>query len=764
MFNKTACTVICIFLVSCSGLRYLPEGEKLYTGAQVELLSSQKFKDKKKFLREAEKIVSPKPNKSFLGIRPGLWLYGVAGNPKKGLRKWIKTKLGEPPVLFSTVQPEKTYLLIDARLYNRGMFKAVTTFTINEKKKTAGIRYTTAAHPPFIIDTVFFPRDKDALSMLIASQQANSLVKPGDNYNLDILTKERERIDEVLKDNGYYFFDPDQLLFKGDTSETNNTVTVALGIKDKTPHEALRAYRIDSVSVDMSYTIEKKTTLAEKDTLVMDDVKFYFSELKIKPPVILRSVFLKENELYSKKNHQATLNHLISMENFKFVNLKFEKNDSIHPGYLNADIRLNFLPRRTFDSDLSLVTKSNDFIGPQLTVSYKNRNTFRGAERLNLTLSGSIETQFSGKYKGLYSYEISPKAELIVPLFIQPFKIKNSSIYNIPKTKFSIGYSFLHRIDYYDLTSLQLVYGFNWKKNIKQEHELYPININFTSIFNESEQFSEMLEENPYLKESYEEQFIAGVFYSYTYNEQAVEHKKNQFYLNTTAELSGNALSLIKNVFENQKPTPENPLSVAGYIYSQFARWSLDMREHLNFKKENSLVLRLYTGIGKAYGNSSQLPYIRQFFSGGPNSIRAFEINSLGPGTYRENADQSTAFVEQGGDIKLEANAEYRNNLVGFLKGAVFIDAGNNWLLKENPSINSEPFSFSRFYKEIAVGTGIGLRIDASFFVVRFDLAFPLRKPWLEEGSRWVIDEIDPGSSAWRKDNLVLNVAIGYPF
>ena len=172
----------------------------------------------------------------------------------------------------------------------------------------------------------------------------------------------------------------------------------------------------------------------------------------------------------------------------------------------------------------------------------------------------------------------------------------------------------------------------------------------------------------------------------------------------------------------------------------------------------------MYAGVAKAYGNSSTLPYIKQFFSGGPNSIRAFLIHSVGPGTYQQNSTSGFAFIEPGGDIKLEANAEYRCNLISILKGAVFMDAGNNWLIKSNPSITSQPFAFSRFYKEIAIGTGIGLRADASFFILRFDLATPLRKPWLEENNRWVINKINFGDGNWRSDNLILNIAIGYPF
>jgi outer membrane protein assembly factor BamA len=219
----------------------------------------------------------------------------------------------------------------------------------------------------------------------------------------------------------------------------------------------------------------------------------------------------------------------------------------------------------------------------------------------------------------------------------------------------------------------------------------------------------------------------------------------------------------LSKIIAGEKISSDAPLKIVGSVYSQFAKSSLDARTYYNFENKNKVVLRAYIGLAKPYGNSLTLPYTRQFFSGGPNSIRAFQINSLGPGTYHQNADNK-GFLQLGGDVKLELNAEYRFNIFRFLKGGLFVDGGNVWLLPTNPSNIGSPFKYSEFIKEIAVGAGFGLRIDVSFFILRFDLATPLRKPWLQENKRWVIDQINILSSVWRKDNLILNVAIGYPF
>ena len=332
----------------------------------------------------------------------------------------------------------------------------------------------------------------------------------------------------------------------------------------------------------------------------------------------------------------------------------------------------------------------------------------------------------------------------------------------IPKTRFSISYNYLKKVAYFNMHTLQFIYGFKWKKDIRQENELNPVSVSYTSITKQSAEFIKLLDANPFLKKSYEEQFIAGGSYSYTYNEQVLPEKKMQYYFQLATESAGNTFSLVK-LIAGEKISSDNPLRVIGSIYSQYAKLSVDGRGYYNFRNKNKLAMRVFAGVAKPYGNSTTLPYIKQFFSGGPNSIRAFHINSVGPGTYQQNADNK-GFLQLGGEVKLEMNAEYRFNIFRFFKGALFADAGNIWLLKTNPANTVSPFSFSDFYKEIAVGAGIGLRIDVTFFILRFDLAMPLRKPWLEENYRWVTNQINFGDPSWRRENLILNVAIGYPF
>lgn len=754
---------ISMLLTACSGTRHLPSGDKLYTGAEIKLESTDHLN--RKFIRmNVEEDLRPEPNKSFLGMRPRLWMYMTAGeNPKSKLDKWLQ-KRGEAPVLMSSIKPAVTTEIIDATLFNIGIFKSFTEFRIVEKKRTSSIIYTSHIHQPFTIKELSYLIADDSLSRLIQTEKKESLIQTGDEYNLDLLKNERNRIDAFLKGKGYFYFNPDYILFKADTSETNHSVTLKLSIKDSIPEKALTVYRIRKVVVDQDYSLSEETSDIQKDTIMVQNTVFLVdsSEMRINPKEILRSVYLRKNDIFSRENHNITLNRLMSLDNFKFVRVKFSDSDTTATGYLDVNILMTPMPKRTFRAEMDLVSKSNNFIGPQMNVSFQNRNTFHGAEILKLNMAGSFEAQLNGKGKDMYSYSWNPQLDLTFPRFIVPFNMRRISSIYIPKTNISISYNYLKRVNYFDMQTFQFGYGYKWKENVRKEHEFIPISISYSSMGYKSAEFDSLLVKNPYLKKSYEEQFIAGGSYSYTYNEQMLQGKKMQYYFHATTEFAGNSFSLFRKI-AGETISPDNPSKVVGSIYSQFAKLSLEGRGFYTFKDQNKLAMRIFAGVAKPYGNSAVLPYSKQFFSGGPNSIRAFQINSVGPGTINQDS-VNTGFLQMGGDLKLEMNMEYRFGIYKYFKGAFFLDAGNVWLLKSNPANTGNPFSLSKFTDELAVGTGVGLRVDVSFFILRFDLAMPLRKPWLEENHRWVAKDINFGSSTWRNDNLILNVAIGYPF
>lgn len=762
--NKILGALLCCALCCCTGLKRLPPGEKLYTGVEIELLYPNKLAHKKEIKSIAKSAARPQPNQQFLGLRPKLWIYQQGDRIKKEkLRQKIKDQ-GEPPVLASSVKPAETARYIDAHLFNAGIFNAVTSYKIVESKKTFKVVYTCRVHIPYKINDVTYDISNAKIDSILTANSGKSLLIKGNNYKLDDLQKERERLDGVLKDNGYFYFHPDYLLFKADTQSAGKTVNLKLTLKNEIPEKSLERYRIENILInpDFSLSYSNKRDTGDSDPIEVDSVIFLKSNTKVKPAIILQNVSFKKHDFYSRKKHNSTLNRLMTIGSYKFVRIKFVPADTAKANTLNMRVFLTPMPKRTLRSEANLISKSNDFMGPQLNFSYINRNAFRGAELLKTDFGGSFETQIAGKYKNLYSYSLNSKAEIIFPRFVVPFPLNNPNNYFVQKTKLSVGYNYLKRIAYFDLRSLQFIYGFKWKESALKEHELNPVNINVVSVVNRTPAFNELLASNPFIQKSYNEQFIAGAWYSFLYTEQIVPAKKDQIYFNLVAETSGNAFSLVENAM-GRKVSDDNPSKVAGLIYSQFAKIGGDFRNYLNFK-HSKFVTRAFIGVGKAYGNSSTIPYIKQFFSGGANSIRAFAINSVGPGTHSVETNGAALFLQQGGDIKLEGNVEYRFDIFRSLKGALFTDAGNVWLFRTNPAMNNDAFSFNRFYKELAVGAGVGLRLDITFFVLRFDLATPLRKPWLPEGERWTIQRPRLTNPHWRSDNLILNVAIGYPF
>ena len=760
--NKYILLLICLLLVACN-VRYLPPGEKLYNDVKIKIVSTENV-SKGKIKTVVKTAIRPNPNKRYLGMHPQFWFLSLAGkNPKGKLKRWFK-KVGGNPILISNVNAAATGRFINAKLFNIGIFDCYTESEFVEKRHTAKVIYTVHVHKPYKVKDVTYNISDDSLKQILVLDKDNSLINAGDDYSLDKLRAERTRIDALLKDKGYFYFNPDYLIFKADTSAVNHTISFAVSLKDSITKSALTVYRINQVYVNQNYSLRDSVHRDLKDSLIYQNTIFVgkASRMNIKPKVIYRSIYLRKNTIYSRKNHNTTLNRLMSMGCFKFVQVKFSSSDTIAKGYLNVTILLTPMTNYTFRSEMDLVSKSNNYNGPRLNLSVLNRNTFKGAEILNLSLAGSFEAQLSGANKNLFSYSFNPQIELTFPQILTPFNMKLSNSLYLPKTSILISYNFLKRVSYFNMNTLQIEYAFKWKKNIKLEHELAPISINFSSVGNKSPLFIAMLDSNSFLKKSYEEQFIVGCNYSFTYNEQVIEGKKMQYYLHFATETAGNLLSLAK-IIGGKKPTSDHPSKVIGSIYSQYAKLSLDGRAYYSFNKNNKLVLRLFAGVGDAYGNSSVLPYNKQFFSGGPSSIRAFQINSIGPGTYHQKTD-GNVFLELGGDIKLEMNGEYRFGIYKLMKGALFIDAGNVWLQKSNTSNVGTPFAIPDFMHQLAVGAGVGLRFDVSFFVLRFDLAIPLREPWLEDNHRWVINKINFGSAAWRSNNLVLNVAIGYPF
>lgn len=760
--------IVAFIACGCSGTKHLPDGEKLYTGAEVKFTKEGGVPKTKSLQGEVEKVIVPKPNSTIFGIfRPKLWFYMVTDTPKgKGLRYFVKNKLGEPPVLLRKVDPVSTSSLIQNRLENNGYFRTDVDYEREEKPKTAKIIYTAELHAPYRIDSISFPPTVTTLTSKISEELSKTLVKSGEIYNLNVLIAERERIDLYLKNQGFFYFNADYLEFSLDTVSGNRKINLTLQLKEDVPPKAVLRYHMGDIIIDPKFTLDKDTPYLKADTLNIEGKYYLNTDNTFNPKTITQSVFFDRNDYYTRRNHDITLRRLMGLGIFKFVNIEFEDEITLDSALLHASVYLTPLRKKSLRAELLGISKSTNYAGPGLDMSYRNRNFLRGSELFILSGEAGLETQVSGHTEGqpsLSSFSISGKAQLFVPKFIVPFyRINNVSSYYVPKTKFELNAEKIINRQYFTLNSLEFIYGYNWKEGDTKEHELDPFVINYVNISNTTEDFDSIINANLFLKKNFEKQFILGLQYSYTFNNQAVKRLGHQYYFKGITDFSGNLFSLVNNTFNQQKTDPENPVKLFDLPYSQYSRFDLDGRYYYVFDKNNKIATRLRAGIGIPYGNSDALPYIKQFFIGGSNSIRAFRSRTLGPGSYPP--DTINSFLGQAGDMRLEGSAEYRFNIISILKGALFVDAGNIWLLHEDTLRPGGVFKTDSFLKELAVGVGFGIRADANFFVLRLDLAMPIRKPWMSPGDRWVFDQIAFGSSAWRKENLVLNIAIGYPF
>ena len=385
--NNCFLITICLVQATCSGTRHLPSGEKLYTGADIKIESAEKINERQ-IRGIAAASVRPEPNTSYLGIRPKLWLYMAAGkDPKTGIGKWLK-KTGEAPVLMSSVKPGVTTAIIDARLFNIGVFRGYTVSGTVEKKRTARDIYTSHIHSPYSVKELNYAITDDSISSLVLNDKKNTLIKPGDDYNLENLKNERIRLDALLKNNGYFYFNPDYLLFKADTSDSDRTISFRLTLKDTIPENALTVYRINNVFIDQDYSLNEDSSETVGQTVRYGNVFLQgnTTDINIRPAVILRSVMLRKNEIWSRHNYDITLNRLMSMGNFKFVQVRFNDSDTTAAGFLDASVLMTQMPNRTFRSEIDLISKSNDFAGPRINFSILSRNAFGGAELLNLNM------------------------------------------------------------------------------------------------------------------------------------------------------------------------------------------------------------------------------------------------------------------------------------------------------------------------------------------------------------------------------------------
>jgi outer membrane protein insertion porin family len=764
MFYPLMALVFITCIISCNNTKYLPANESLYVGAEIKVDAPELSKKKRKLIKnQLSPLTRPKPNSSIFGLRPKLWFYNIGGNPKRkiSVRRLIKN-LGEPPVVLSDLNLKKNNQVLQNNIENDGYFRSTVFGEVSIKKRRAKAIYKVTPGPQYTINKVEFDKDSSDLQKAINRTTRRSLLKKNEAFDLDIIKQERARIDNRLKQRGFYFFNEDHLIIDADTTIGNNKVDLYVKKKADMPAAAKRIYRINDVVIYPTFSLNssagdtsRKYGIMHYDYLVIDSSQFY------KPKLFQQAMQFKKGDIYRRNEHNATLNRLINLGIFKFVKNRFEvAGDTL----LDAYYYLTPMPKKSLRTQIGGSTKSNNLTGSQLTVGFTNRNTFRGGEILTVDATAGAEVQVSGQFRGFNTYRLGAEANLAIPRFVIPFVNINPRGGFVPRTNILLGYDWLNRQKLYTLNSFRGGYGYIWKESAQKEHTFYPISIQYVQPVNVTQLYLDSLNNNPTLQKIIDTQFVLGANYNYLFNQLTGRVPDNAFYFNGLVDVSGNIAGLIKrNVIKDG-----DTARLFGAPFSQYVKVETDFRYYRKLGNDNVWANRIIIGAGIPYGNSRELPFIKQFFVGGNNSLRAFRSRSLGPGTYRapglDGVDAKQSFVpDQTGDVKLELNTELRFKIFKPVFGALFVDAGNIWLYNDNVNKPGAKFSGS-FLKELAAGTGLGVRVDISVLVLRLDLAFPIRKPWLEESQRWVIDDIKFGDSQWRKENLIFNLAIGYPF
>ncbi|MGZ8544906.1 MAG: translocation and assembly module lipoprotein TamL, partial [Flavisolibacter sp.] len=550
------------------------------------------------------------------------------------------------------------------------------------------------------------------------------------------------------------------LLVRTDSTIGNNQVNMAVVIKPETPENATAIHRINDVFIYSGFAINADRFDTVKSRAEnFNGYNIIDRRKRFKPFLFDETMQFRPGEVYNRTDHNRTLSRLINLNLFKFVKNRFEVAPATDTAQLDVYYYLTPLPKQSLRAEFSVVTRSNNLNGSQINLNWSNRNLFRNGSQINVNAYVGSDVQFSGALKGYNTYRLGGEIVYAIPRFLLPFKKLSTSGPYAPRTNLRLGYDILNRKKLYTINSYRFEYGYEWKENIQKQHELYPVSITYARPLNVTQEFKDLQKDIPGFERAVEPQFILGSRYQYTYNQMANDvQPKMAWYFNGIVDLSGNIAGLITGANVKKGDT----VRFGKLPFSQYVKLEADLRNYLKIGLKSTWVNRINIGLGKPYGNSSQIPYIKQFFIGGNNSLRGFRSRSVGPGTYYPT-NMTNFFPDQTGDIKFEVNSEFRPHITGPLYGALFIDAGNIWLASDSTHTGKQGAQFtSKFLSQLAVDVGVGVRLDITIFVLRLDVGFPIRKPWQVPAN--VLNQVSFRDPAWRSQNLVYNLAIGYPF
>ncbi len=755
-----------LFGSGCSITKYVPDDNYLLKRNEFKVSESDISK------QEIKNYVKQKPNKRILGIRFHLRVYNLSKKDKNNrFNNWLR-EIGESPVVLDELMKGRTSNQLEQLFVNNGYYKVEVKDTSILKKKKAINIFTIDADQPYFINSKNYFFEDTSISKYIFADTVNSLIKSGQRYQLEILQEERKRLEKTLKNEGFYQFTKEYIAFRLDSAIGQNKVNILIVInapKDVsgsiTKH---KRYFINDIKIYPNEPLSFETQKIEYlDTADINSLEILYPEKKTMSPKLLSNTNkIQKDSIYNLESATQTYSNLSSLRMFRFINMNFmEEDTSINDLYpLNVDVRLVPYKKQKYDVSGEFTNSGGNF-GIGGNFDYQRKNIFRGAEILDVNFNMANQWRKSNEgYENFASYGL--QAQLMFPKLIVPFSKKLNRKNYTTKTAVQVGYDY-QNWPFYSGTISNLTYGYNWQSGKYLTHYFNPIDINSVKARNDSI-LSERYAGNNYLLSIYNSHFVGVTSYSLIYNNQQLNNQQLDYtFFRINIESAGNMLNWYSTL-TNAVPNEDNKFEVFGLEYAQYVKADIDFRQSFQTSETNNFVYRIFAGVGIPYKNSDVIPFERQYYSGGANGMRAWRIWSLGPGTYYNDSIYNT------GDIKLELNLEQRFKMFWLLEGAVFLDVGNIWSISKEDDREGARFNINDFYKDLAVGTGFGFRLDLSFTLVRVDVGLKLRDPSIE-----LPEYTDPQDIPYKKPTkfvlgnpylrdgynyFAFQIGLGYPF
>lgn len=757
---------------ACSTTKSIPENDRLFTGlTEIEYDAPEKGSHYTQTQEEVGAALATAPNGALFGsssVRSpfpvGLWVWNEFAGKQNGFAKWMIKSFGTNPVLMSWVNPQLRASVASEVLRAHGYFRGKVNYNIVEQRnpKEAKIGYTVNMGHLFTIDTLHYAGFPAVADSLIRSTAAHAKIKAGDAFDVSTLDAERTRISNLFRNNGYFYYQSGYASYLADTVSVPGRVQLRFQEADNIPSVAKRTWAIGRIDIDMrkDYMEQLGDSVAYRNLAV----HFNGKRAPIRTGVILNSLRIRPGGLYSYLEHQQSATRLASTSLFSLVDFNFTPRDTT--GVCDTlDLRVNLLFDKPYDFYVqgNLTGKTNNRFGPGVTVGLTKRNAFRGGELLDINLKGSYEWQTGHHAEGtssrLNSYEYGVDVSLQFPRLIMPYAQKfrrmmwqrfmRTNYFSSPTTTLKFSSDIIRRSTYFTRHIVSGEWTYDLQTSPTSKHQFSPIVFSYEYMRRSSADFDSVLQANPYLYYTMHDQFIPKMQYVYTYTSPT--SMRNPLWWQTTVSESGNILSLAymlsgKKWGKEGKELFNNP-------YAQFFKIETELVKTWRLTEHSTLVGHVDVGAVWAYGNSKDAPYSEQFYVGGANSIRAFTVRSIGPGSYHDPASAASYYLDQTGDMKFLANLEYRPRLFGNLYGAIFLDAGNVWKMHDDYRAGGK-FQLKNALREMALGTGVGVRYDMDFLVIRLDWGIGLHVPY--KTGFYNVGKF--------KDSQSIHFAVGYPF